>query len=103
MPKTDRDAALVRHLAERVMGCTPDQIERWGLDPHWNPLDSWADAGMVWERARKMGIWIELSGADNWRATFDRAGGSYITLPCDSGPRAISEAVGRATGFEDVK
>ena len=116
MPQTD-DRSLVEHLATKVMVFPPDDpvcycgetYSRHSIyenhpftvmeDPHpWNPLDSWADAGMVWDTARARGIWLRLSGVrDGWVAVNIETGDGQLR---DSGPRAICEAVAKATGWE---
>ena len=107
---TDRDAALMRHLAERVMGwklIAPNALS-WdcgdGLPYRFDiDLDSWADAGMVWEKAREKGIILSLSGiGDRWRVSQTK---TYVDewmldSKTGSGPRAICEAVAKATGWE---
>ena len=106
MPPSDRDRRVVEHLATKVMGWTPwsgDQFRYVTKDTYGTyrlgtiDLDSWADAGMVWERAREMGIQLDLIGADKW---FGRIwnGPNSVQYLGDSGPRAICEAIYRATG-----
>lgn len=72
-------------------------------DYQWNPLANITlgkgQAMEVWERARKMGIWLHVTNLNDgrWRA--------YCTCGMQvsaSGPRAIVEAVAWATGWEDV-
>jgi hypothetical protein len=107
MPSDDR--SLKGHLATKVMGCHRPQGCNWWYNAdgmavfhdQWQPLDSWADAGMVWEKARGMGIRLELHGRPestwycSWKPTY--------CVTEDSGPRAICEAIARATGFEEEK
>ncbi len=112
---TPRDKSLIHHLAEKVMGWRVDDehivpgdlfvrdgavwIERRDRERHWNPLESWADAGMVWERVREMGIQLDLiASSDRW---FGRIwqGPASTQYQATSAPRAISEAVAFATGW----
>ena len=99
MSQTDRDAAIVRHLAQVVMGWQSSHSD-YQRGP-WNPLDSWADAGAVWEKAREMGTyrWLSAQPGFQW-AMFDPNVEDDLGSQADSGPRAICEAVARATGYE---
>ena len=93
-----RDRRIVEHLIEKLLG------KAWRLiEPDDNPsrqLESWDFAGTVWERAREMGLLVELhnQGRQNdWWAKIDR-----ITSYDPAGPRALCEAIYRATGGEDL-
>jgi hypothetical protein len=97
MPETDRDRSLIEHLMTKVLGSR--YRKEFGM-PYFNlDLNSWADAGMVWERAREMGHEIMLVGVplESWMAGQPMSDEPEIH---DSGPRAICEAVARATGWE---
>jgi hypothetical protein len=66
--------------------------------PRWSPLDSWQDAGQVWEKAQFKGYYIKLCNqqmGSPWFADVQRC--NDISFG-DSGPLAISLAVFRATG-----
>ena len=101
----ERKQSQIRWLATKVMGWEPYKRGEW-FDTHEGHastirLDSWADAGMVWERAREMEVRVILAGdMDTWEAEVYPEGG-WIGLVCHavSGPRAICEAVAKATGF----
>lgn len=104
MTQTDRDRSLVEHLAkvmgwERSRGEGRYTIERWRAKDgawfplSWSPLDSWADAGMVIDKVDNVG--------------FGKAGGTYVASVVEavasrSGPRAICEAVAKATGYVEA-
>ena len=106
--QTERDDSLKAHLATKVMGRregarSPSGARVWIDDAtggayYDSSLDSWADAGKAWEKAREMGIVISLTGAPlaPWMAQ---------TISHDSkdasGPRAICEAVAMVTGWEE--
>jgi hypothetical protein len=107
---TQTDKSLVEHLATRVMGWNRQgSIYLW-FDSAGHPirtndinLDSWADAGQVWEKAREMGHTLTLLGfPDEQDKHLARAGcpGSFGEAFSASGPRAICEAVARATGYQ---
>lgn len=109
MPQTDRDAALVRHLATRVMGWKPFV---YGGFSDGSPgildfgLDSWADAGMVWERARKsrgfvVDLLIHIYGAARKAGCTveEEADDTFMWFLQNATPRLLCEAIGRATGF----
>jgi hypothetical protein len=118
--QSDRDRSLVKWLAENVMGWHAgiyNGVQVWG-DKYgeqrayalyhnrtveaWNPLTSWADAGMVWEKAREKELRLELRGyADSWEAIWSVSGGPWRANTFSSGPRAICEAVARATGWKE--
>lgn len=116
---TRRDESMIRHLAGKVMGW---QIEytnskKRALVSHgdgtyrllwtnhsdesamlWRPRDSWADAGMVWERAREIGHEIMMCGVplEGYMAGQPM---SDTPVKADSGPRALCGAVAKATGW----
>lgn len=106
MPNTDagRDP-LIRHLAEKVCNL---QYRAKGMPGdarplapwNWNPLDSWADAGVVWEKARKMGLHVVLICSQKEKDWCAWAGKEKI-IRSDSGPRALCEAVALATGWKE--
>ena len=106
------DAALVEHLA-KVMGWTKQDYAH----PHvgsfwktgkdiisaiaWNPLGSWADAGMVIDK-------LQAGARRDSKAYYIlRATGRELLLQdgdefmLHSGPRAICEAVARASGWHE--
>jgi len=110
-----RDQSLVRFCAETVMEWTPrmhpgsdillyweDVNQRYVFGSHWNPPNSWADAGQVWEKAAKkhvLGLKLGPAIRPNAKATVYEITG--ITVPYGtSGPRAITEAVARAFGWQ---
>jgi hypothetical protein len=113
MLQTNRDRSLVEHLKLKVMGWHRDGAAWWtregglvlrGIWDTWNPLEPSAATWMVWERAREMGIDLYLHAPPRqpWEA-FQEA---VLDVPdmgrtADSGPRAICEAIGKATGFVD--
>lgn len=114
-----RDEAITRHLMEKVMGWKHftasavdwDNLTDWWADAFgrirshgacpWRPLDSWQDAGAVWERAAEMGygpIVLIFSKTDKqWCAWVDKG----KIVKADSGPRAICEAIAMATGWKE--
>jgi hypothetical protein len=101
----ERVRSLVEWLAEKVMGW---RSSGGGIFQEENGkgqgigLDSWKDSGMVWERAREMGLRLELRGyADSWEAIWSVSGGPWRANTFSSGPRAISEAVALATGWKE--
>jgi hypothetical protein len=102
MPQSDRDYSLVEHLATKVCGI-------WDYkqgETVFYPLDSWADAGMVWEKARKMGIYIMLRGAPalEWGAYYPDDDGFVLAfVSSNSAPRAICGAVAMATGWKETE
>ena len=116
---TDGNRALVEHLATRVMGwrvfesldlwhtagcpgrCTIWQdgflytADRLGLRVGWNPLDSWADAGALLENLQQRETNGDMEAFRVLREVSRRVFIFSVT------PRAVSEAIGRATGFEE--
>jgi hypothetical protein len=101
------DRSLVEHLATKVMGW--DERERLICQhgPHPFGLDSWADAGTVWGKARERGIELHLVGSPRheWEGRYVPETSMYQINFANSGPRAICLAVARATnwdGEEDV-
>jgi len=84
--------SLARFAAENVMGWSPDSAAA----RNFNPAESWADAGVLWEKAREKGIFITLSGqpVGPWIGQGIRADASS-----DSGPRALSLAIAKAFGY----
>jgi hypothetical protein len=108
MPPTD-DRSLKGHLATKVMGWEPYKKGEW-FDTHEGHartirLDSWADAGMVLDKY--------LDGYGNLDMRCIGGNPSYYGATCTlqtydfqvapSGPRAICEAVARATGWKGEK
>lgn len=96
--------AKIRHLAEKVMG--------WSASPgysnvrmdavtngHWNPFTSWADAGVLWEKAREGRIHVEVYSPPDfgWSAIL-WDGWKETRIFTDSGPAAIAGAIWMATG-----
>jgi len=104
MPQNDSDAALKRHLSEKVMGWNyhPGSAT-WELNPAAYrtdlELDSWADAGMVLDTFRRTMGYAPFH-VNVWHDVYS-AGFSFAEVTRKDGPRAICEAVARATGWED--
>jgi hypothetical protein len=113
-----RDESLEKFLAESVMGwewCEGNAMTmfagRWEepnggthLPQFWNPLKSWSDAGQLWERVREKGLQLQLSGwPKEWFAAFVWRAAPSVRgdVSADSGPHAITEAIARATGWEE--
>jgi len=118
MLASDRDQSLVRFCAETVMGWRPrihpggvillywdDKDQRYIFGSHWNPLDSWADAGMLWEKAREKGTEVELIGriepfSKPWDVTAANSEEDIFTGFAHFGSRAITEVIARAFGWK---
>jgi hypothetical protein len=107
LSQAERDRSLVEHLATQVLGLKKCVIPRMNEVFFENDdgglvrlnLGSWTDAGMVWEKAREMGIDVCLRGVaphGDWQA-YD-TNSDACSIFSDSGPRAICEAIARATG-----
>lgn len=118
---TVADRPLVRHLVERVMGgglrhvggglivrfsdgyhrC----IEGYSTFHFWLPLDSWADAGMIWQKIQKDPALCE--------SVSDRLEETAIEAGCHEGreplwwvvskltPRIFCRAVALSTGWKE--
>ena len=113
------DQRLIRFLAEKVMRWP--RYEDWVLEKQqaegyyadnyvcyrergWNPLDFWTDAGMLWEKAAKVGksIHLELEPFSVKGLCRDWQHGELVPMLCaDSGPHALSFAIARAFGYEE--
>lgn len=101
MSQDDRDRSLKEHLTKTVLGTR--FREKFGM-PHINlDLDSWADAGMAWDKARERGLRISLYGGAMWCGVWHKAIAVQIATEYVSGPRALCEAIALATGWEDPK
>lgn len=116
---TARDRSLVEHLAKVVMGWHRGSYENvyenvaWSLERwiapdgvrfplSWNPLEPSAATWQVWEKARRMGIEIELSGTDGGWSAHQRNKFAPDAQDADSGPRTICMAIYRATGGKEL-
>jgi hypothetical protein len=115
MTQTERDKSLVEWLAAKVMGWERSRgegryaIERWYAKDgawfplSWNPLDSWADAGMLITTLQ------ETASIDSKAYYLLHTIGRSLLLKDGNlmmmhlMPRAICEAIARATGWEEVK
>ena len=86
----DQRRSLVEWLGRKVMGWE-GEIGHWEID--------WPFAGMVWERAREMGIMLSLVG-DSTGWSVDDGESLDFVAGGPSGPLAISLAIARATGWE---
>jgi len=108
--------SLIRHLAGVMeWTCQPSCpvdgysstsfLDEYGHERRLDPT-SWLDAGMVWERAREMGVYVTLHGnpKEGWKAYYPIDLHRSLTLEradADSGPLALCLAVARATGWEE--
>lgn len=121
------DAEVIRHLATKVMGwkyCpvltrrnADKPLYSGGTAPviftdqrgrrQWvSPACNWEFAGMVWEKAREMGIYLTLHGKPiGWKAYYPVDANTLLLndVDADSGPRAICLAIYRATGGRDAE
>jgi len=111
--QTERDDSLKAHLATKVMGRregarSPSGARVWIDDAtggayYDSSLDSWADAGKAWEKARENRqtllaveeLLLEKSGIEGYRELFWFL--KYAT------PRLLCEVVATATGWEEPK
>jgi hypothetical protein len=111
-----RDESIVRFAAEKVMGWhkLPAPTDSWlshdgrfAAPPNWNPLDSWADMGMLWEKAAGLGVTLRVTCTatmQTWSAVAVSADNN-APVRCveddNSGPRAITEAIVKAFGWKE--
>ena len=110
MPPTNRDAALIEHLAIAVMGWYQESINGapcWWASTlpqarvsQWNPTNCGSAMMQVWEAARRKGIYVELRCRyQDWQAQWPDKYQIFQSVCASSGPRAICEAVAKATGW----
>ena len=87
---------LARFAAKQVMGWSPDSAAA----RDFNPAESWADAGMLWEKAAEHGMYFSLeSGYRQWRVIPQQDDDPYITAS-NTGPDALTKAICRAFGWK---
>ena len=126
------DALLLQFLMEKVMGWHAEQCSarlgvynysehgslrtggwRCTLYPNgevegWNPLQrnqqkAWADAGILWEKAAHSGIFTLSLGPEGVEVPSLSPGMKPIRFSnIEDGPRAISEAIAKAFGYDEV-
>ena len=112
------DQRLIRFLAEKVLGWQVEQNSRATiargadgtvvcLDGHsscryWNSLDSWADAGMLWEKVPFLsvrGLMCTPTGPKYSTSLYDK-NAKFIHVWADTVPLVISKALATAFGYE---
>jgi len=109
------DQRLIRFLAERVMGWIIQQ-NHYG-DFHagdkrlmdgmtgkwdWNPAESWADAGMLWEKVPLLtvrGLMHTPTGPKYSASLYDK-NAKFIHVWADTVPLVICKALATAFGYE---
>ena len=121
MPQTERERSLVEHLATKVCGwklCARLSARKaeWArrntkvwrdAEGHLHgdiDLDSWADAGMCLDIVMEQDVFTESfhlrhGSHKKYEAGFCSMPERYVES--DSGPRAICEAIGKATGWKE--
>ena len=110
------DQKIIQFLAEKVMG--------WKLETnyygdlvakgygtlqdgmtgtwYWNPLEFWADAGMLWEKVPLLavsGLMCTPTGPKYSASLYDK-NAKFIHVWADTVPLVVSKAIATAFGYE---
>ena len=116
MAISDRDLSMRRHLYTRVLGLELSTEWQRQHFAQWNPLEG-PNAGNsaleLWAKAQEMGLLLEVRWTEStpyakvWQRRANDMSSPHLCLKSaavsDTVPRVISEAVAKATGWEEPK
>ena len=92
-----KNESLACFAATKVMGWSADSAAA----RDFNPAESWADAGVLWETARERGMYfaLESSGRD-WIASSLQNEYVWRFVKASTGPAALTKVVCRELGWK---